>query len=97
MSDTFSIPSVNQPVSTPPRLLTNTWFRFLWNLWQRSGGAIGVAALPSYLFADLPTGLADGSQALITDAAATTFHTAAVGGGTNVMPVILLGGVWRYG
>lgn len=51
------------------------------------------------LFAALPGSPADGWRAFITDGAATTFNTAAAGGGVNHVPVFYdstLAG-WRYG
>ncbi len=95
MTQPIGIPSILQPVVQDRALITSTWFRFLQLLWMRSGGNIGVPTLPSYTVATLPTGLSDGAQAIVTDANSTTFHATAVGGGANIVPVTLLGGLWR--
>ena len=54
---------------------------------------------PSYTFATLPAPATAGAgaRAFITDCNATTFYTAAAGGGTNKVPVFSDGAAWRIG
>lgn len=47
--------------------------------------------------AGLPTGVTQGSRAMVTDANATTFNSVVAGGGSNIVPVFYNGTTWRIG
>lgn len=47
--------------------------------------------------ASLPSGLAAGSRAFVTDANSTTFNATAAGGGANKVPVVYDGAAWKIG
>lgn len=47
--------------------------------------------------ASLPSGLAAGSRAFVTDANSTTFLATAAGGGANKVPVVYDGAAWKIG
>ena len=49
------------------------------------------------LFADLPTDAGVGTRSFITDNTGTTFLAAAVGGGTDAVPVVFDGTDWLVG
>lgn len=53
--------------------------------------AVEVSALPAAATAG------NGARATVSDATATTFHSVAVGGGSNMVPVFVDNGVWRIG
>lgn len=53
--------------------------------------AVAVSALPAAATAG------NGARATVSDATVTTFHSVAVGGGSNMVPVFVDNGVWRIG
>ena len=58
--------------------------------------SIGALSLPPFTVATLPASPAVGARSFVTDATASTFGSAVVGGGTNKMPVYY-DGAWRIG
>jgi len=57
----------------------------------------GLVQQPSYLFANLPSGISAGTRSFISDGATVTFRGAAAGGGGDFSPVYYDGTNWRYG
>ena len=68
--------------------------------WDFQGNQVSVGKLKTniYTVATLPTG-SDGMRAFVSDATATTFASAVVGGGANHVPVYYDGGTssWKIG
>lgn len=58
---------------------------------RQQSGATTVALLP------LPIVVGAGARAFVLDATSAVFNALAVGGGTNKMPVVSDGSIWKIG
>jgi hypothetical protein len=90
----------NGPNSLDKIVLDTEYVQAIGNIEMTTKSAVFAAGLvqqPSYLFANLPSGISAGTRSFISDGATVTFRGAAAGGGTDFAPVFFDGGVWRYG
>jgi hypothetical protein len=90
----------NGPNSLDKIVLDTEYVQAIGNIEMTTKSAVFAAGLvqqPSYLFANLPSGISPGTRSFISDGATVTFRGAAAGGGTDFAPVFFDGGVWRYG
>lgn len=76
MADPQGFPSLESPVTTPERRVTQAWYRFFLTLWNRTGGDVGFIVPPGvtveYAGATIPNGylLCDGQAVSRTTYAA---------------------------
>lgn len=91
----LATPGLETPIVDSTGKLSAPWGARILVLFRR----VNALFIGSGVVADLPapTGVADGTRAVVTDATATTFMATVVGGGANTVPVVKLGTHWKIG
>ena len=78
-----------------PEQPPSNWPAWLRDIARSVNQLIGLTDRPPLTFATLPSGIAPGTQAYITDGSGTGWGTAAAGGGTTKALLWFNGTTWR--